>query len=184
MSDLKTRMRWHFALWRRRLGWPGLAGAALLVLAGLFYAAVVIPERLEASDLQQRVAAMTAAAKAGKVPAGLAAEARLATFYRSFPARSTAPTWLEKIYAAGAQAALVLDKGEYKLIPDRDARLVRYEINLPVHGSYVQVRQFIRTVLAEIPFAALNDIQIRRGAVSEPNVEARIRFILYLREGA
>ena len=182
MSGLKTQARWHLALWRRRLGWPGLVGAGLLALAVLFYATVVIPEHLDAASLQQRVAATAAAAKTGSVPAGLGPEARLAAFYRTLPERDTATAWLEKIYAAGEQAQLVLDKGEYRLSPERDARLARYEINLPVRGGYVQIRQFIRTVLAEIPFAALNDIQITRGKVSDPNVEARIRFVLYFRE--
>lgn len=184
MSSRKARLRWHLGLWRRRLGWPGMAGAALLALAVLFLLGVVIPEHLKATDLEQRATAAAAAAKAGTVPTGLTPEARLASFYQTFPERSTAPEWLEKIYAAGAQAALTLDKGEYKLNPDRDARLVRYEISLPVRGSYVQIRQFIRAVLAEIPFAALSDIQIRRGKVSDPNVEAGIRFTLYLREAA
>lgn len=184
MSTAKAQLRWHLALWRRHLGWPGLAGAALLAVALLFYAAVVIPDHLKASDLQQQVTTMTAAAKAGSVPTSLSPEARLATFYQTFPERSTATSWLEKIYAAGTQAALVLDKAEYRLTPERDARLVRYEVNLPVHGSYVQIRQFIRAVLAEIPFAALNDIQIRRGAISDATVEARIRFNLYFRESA
>jgi hypothetical protein len=184
MSSAKALARWQLALWRRRLGRPGLAGVALLALALLFYAAVVIPEHLEANDLEERTTAMAAAARSGDVPAGLAPQARLAAFYQAFPGRDAATEWLERIYAAGEQAGLVLDKGEYRLAPERDARLVRYEVNLPVRGNYVQIRRFVRSVLADIPFAALNDFQIRRGTVSEGEVEARLRFNLYFREEA
>lgn len=184
MSRRQAQLRWLLRLWRRRLGWSGVIGAGLLVLALLFYAAAVLPEHLEANRLEDQAGAVAAAAKAGATPAGLEPEARLASFYRTFPERATATAWLEKIYAAGNQAGLTLDKGEYRLTPDRDTRLVRYEVNLPVHGSYPQVRQFVRNVLAAIPFAALNDIQIRRGNVGEAAVEADIRFNLYFREAA
>lgn len=184
MSRRQARLRWLFNLWRRRLGWPGLAGAALLALALLFYAAAVVPEHLEAARLQDQATALEAAAKVGAVPANLGPEARLASFYRTFPERGTATAWLERIYTAGTQAGLVLDKGDYRLSAESNARLVRYEVNLPVHGSYPQVRQFVRAVLAEIPFAALNDIQIKRGNVGEATVEANIRFNLYFREAA
>lgn len=176
--------RWTLGHWRRRLGWPGVAGAGLAALALVFYAGVVIPDRFAAARLRQQAAAAEAAARAGKTPEAQRPEVRLALFYQAFPERGTAPAWLEKIYAAGSAAGLLLDKGEYKLSPDPDHRLVRYEISLPVHGGYVQVRKFIQDVLAQIPTVALSDVDFRRAAIGDPNVDARIRFILYLREAA
>lgn len=180
----RSHWRWHLAYWRRLLGWPGQAGVALLVVGVLLYGASVIPDRWRAAGLRREIAATEAAARAGAVPREQGPEFRLAAFYQAFPERASAGAWLEKVYAAGNAAGLVLDKGEYRLDPDRDARLVRYEINLPVRGGYPQVRQFIRAVLAEIPSMALSDVQFRRGVISEPAVEARIRFVLYLREAA
>lgn len=177
-------LRWHLRQWRRQLGWPGLAGAGLLAAAVLLYAANVIPERWQSHRLRAEIADLEAAARAGAAPREQGPEARLAGFYQTFPERASASAWLEKVYAAGEAAGLILDKGEYRLDVDRDARLARYEINLPVRGGYPQVRQFIRGVLAAIPSMALSDVQFRRGAVGDPTVEARIRFILYLREAA
>lgn len=181
---MRPHWRWHLLQWRRRLGWPGLAGAALAALAVLFYAVAALPEHFASLGLERRVAEAEAAARAGKAPEEQRPEVRLARFYQAFPARGTAPAWLEKIYAAGSAAGLVLDKGEYRLNPDPGRRLVRYEIALPVRGGYVQVRQFIQTVLAQIPTVALSDVEFRRATIGDPNVEARLRFILYLREEA
>lgn len=179
-----TRRGWLLRRARRRLGWPGLAGLALLGLGLVFYAGVNLPERLRAAGLQQQVAAARSQAATRASPAAMGPEARLAAFYGEFPVRETLPGWLEKIYAAGNTAALALDRADYKLNPDRDSRLLRYEVDLPVRGSYVQIREFIRTVLAEVPTIALRDLQLQRSAIGDPEVEARIRFILYLREAA
>lgn len=179
-----TRRGWLLRRARRTLGWPGLAGLGLLALAPLLYAGLALPEHLRLAGLQQQVAAAKtrAAAPAGTAESGI--ESRLAAFYSEFPVRETAPDWLEKIYAAGNATALALEKVDYKLNPDRDSRLLRYEIDLPVHGGYVQIRQFIQAVLAEIPTLALRDVQISRGSIAEPTVEAQLRFVLYLREAA
>lgn len=180
MSSLKTRLRWQRHLWRRRLGWPGLAGALLLGLGLLAYAGLIIPDQMKAADLRQQA---NTAARTDAAPVAGATDNRQPAVYQSFPESDTASAWLEKIYDAGAAAQLNLDKGEYRLTPDPNSGLARYEINLPVRGGYVQVRQFVRTVLAELPFAALDDIQIRRGNIGEGTVEARIRFTLFLRDG-
>lgn len=179
-----NRRSWLLRRWRRSLGWPGLAGAGLLVLALLFYAGASLPERLRAHGLEQEVAAARARASAPARPAETGTEARLASFYSGFPGRDTAPVWLEKLYAAGQQAGLALERTEYKATPDRASRLLQYEITLPVRGSYLQVRQFIRTALNDIPTMALREIHFRRANIGEPVVDAQIRFVLYLREGA
>lgn len=179
-----TRRGWLLRRARRALGWPGLAGLALLILATLFYFGVNLPERLQAAGLRQQVAAAKTRAATPAAAGEASAEARLAAFYNEFPVRQTLPGWLEKIYAAGNGAALALERADYRLNPDRNSRLLRYEVDLPVRGSYVQIREFIRTVLAEVPTLALRDLQLQRSTIGDPTVEARIRFILYLREAA
>ncbi|MGE5493183.1 MAG: type 4a pilus biogenesis protein PilO [Actinomycetota bacterium] len=180
MSD----WRWFLRRWRRAIGWPGLAGIALLVLAAVVYVGLSLPEHLQLAGVQQQVAAARARAASPANTQRQGAEAQVAAFYNAFPSRDTAPAWLQKIYAAGDQFSLSLDRAEYKQTLDRNSRLFNYEVNLPVKGSYVQIREFIRTVLTEIPTLALREVQIRRPNIAEPTVDAQIRFILYLREAA
>ena len=74
----------------------------------------------------------------------------------------------------------MLQSGEYKLDRNPDSRLARYQITLPVTGSYAQLRGFVGQVLADVPAAALEEITLRRESVSSPRLEARIRLTLYL----
>lgn len=175
--------RWQLGRWRRRLGWPGQAGAALCLVALLFLAAgVPVRSRIAALDALIAAEQARAAQPAGAAPAS--PDARLAAFFDAFPPRASVGNWLEQIYSAGSAAALELDKADYKLAVDPASQLLRYEIDLPVQGNYVQIRRFAGDALTRVPTLALRDIQFRRDLIDSNEVEARIHFVLYLREGA
>jgi Tfp pilus assembly protein PilO len=164
------------------LGQTGVAGIALLGFAVALYASAIAPLadeltglRAEADDLQRRLQPGS-----GRGAAGSPAE-QLATFYAFFPAPQSSPDWLGRINAAAKSQGLVLRSGEYRLDRTADQKLARYQITLPVVGSYGQIRGFVAQVLAEVPAAALEEITLRRESVSSPTLEARIRLTLYLR---
>jgi Tfp pilus assembly protein PilO len=166
-----------------QLGRAGVVGIALVAFAVAFYVSAVAPLatelaglRTEADDLQQRLQMGGPAAGMKGTPAE-----QLATFYAFFPPPQSSPDWLGKINAAARAQGLVLRSGEYKLERSADQKLARYQITLPVVGSYAQIRGFVGQVLADVPAAALEEITLRRESVSNPTLEARIRLTLYLR---
>lgn len=175
-------LRWYGRRWRRALGWPGFAGLLLLFLAAAFHLAATLPAERRSRELQAQLAEarQRAAAPAPREIASPAA--RLLAFYEQFPRRDSLAAWMEQIYAAGRHAALVLERAEYKLAAERGSPLLRYEIGLPLHGSYPQVRLFIREVLEKAPTLALRDIEIGRAAIGESRLDVRLRLVLYLRE--
>lgn len=175
-------LRWQVARWGRRLGWPGVVGVALAVYAVVLYGAALLPSAMQLAEKQQQLAALQAeVVRQATEPDAPSAEARLAAFYQSFPAPDSAPVWLEKLYAAAGKESLVLDSADYKLTPDKSGRLMRYAISLPVRGSYLQVRRFMRAALEENPALAVSDIHLKRDAIGSPSVDARLQFVLYLR---
>jgi hypothetical protein len=165
-----------------QLGRSGVVGIALLGFTVAFYFSAVAPLATElaslgaeADDLDRRLQMGGASASKG-TPAE-----QLATFYAFFPSPQSSPDWLGKINAAARAKGLVLRSGEYKLERSADQRLARYQITLPVAGSYAQIRGFVGQVLADVPAVALEEITLRRESVSSPTLEARIRLTLYLR---
>ena len=166
-----------------RLGKAGVIGLALAAFAVAFYFSAVAPAERELVDLRTEAERLQERLQAGGLAAGAAkgtpAE-QLATFYAFFPRPHSSPDWLGKIHAAARAKGLVLRSGEYKLERSVDPRLARYQITLPVVGSYAQIRGFVGQVLADVPAAALEEITLRRESVSTPTLEARIRLTLYL----
>lgn len=177
---------WHIRVGVDAVGWRGVSGIVLLVLAALL-AATAIPARWsdlalssqEAEALQSRY--LMSGPEANRN--GFSAAEQLSNFYAFFPPLSTLPEWLERIYAAADRGGVRIDAGEYRLLPDRGARLSRYQITLPVRGSYTQVRMFVAELLAEVPAAAVEEIAFRRESIGSAALDVRLRLTLHMRSG-
>jgi Tfp pilus assembly protein PilO len=163
------------------LRWPGLLGLALLGLAIGFYALGVLP-------LHARTAALESEGKAlasqlgtrGAVAPPPTQRSQLSNFYAFFPVVESLPELLGKVQAAARNNQLQLEKGEYRLSHEREFPLARYQVTLPVVGTYPQVRGFVNDVLDAVPAAALEELALKREHASDPQVEARVRFTVFL----
>jgi Tfp pilus assembly protein PilO len=165
-----------------RLDVPGVTGIGLAVFALAFFMSTVAPAREEAGRLRAKLARLQSAAV--KVPHDSNATERgisqLATFTRNFPTLTEAPGWILKMHQIAARNELTLETGEYRLTGAKDGELARYQITLPLHGGYAQVRTFLEQVLTEIPAAALDEVTIRRESIGSRATETRVRLTLYL----
>jgi len=170
-----SRRAWVF------LGWPGVLGLALLLGAAGVYVTVVQDRTARLVELKRESASLKSrierAAKSGIPETGSVEE--LNKFYGFFSG-TPLTEWLDKLYAAAAAQKLVLEQGEYRLSPDKTGKLARYQVTLPVKGSYVQIRQFVDQALIDVPVAALDDINFKREAIGATQLEVRIKFTLYV----
>lgn len=164
------------------LGFSGVIGITLLVFAFTLYAATLVPMAREvdalrdkATQLKQRYSMSGAANVKIATP-----DEQLASFYGFFPNKETTPEWLHKINLAAVDNGIVLRSGEYKMERTGSERLARYQIILPLTGSYQQIRRFIDMVLEQVPAAALNEVTLTRDSVSSAALEGRVRLTLYV----
>jgi hypothetical protein len=164
-----------------RIGWAGVAGLVLLLFGIGFSLTAIQNERAQLARAEGRAASLHTrireAARGGITLTG--AEAQLADFYSFFGIRDTT-IWLDKIYAIAAKHNLTLDQGEYRVTPDKTGKLIRYEVTLPLKGSYVQLREFLDDVLTEVPVAALDDVGFKRESIGTTTLEARVKLTLFL----
>jgi hypothetical protein len=109
-----------------------------------------------------------------------ATDDNLALFYRTLGQRQHVDTLLKTLFVQADRSGLVLNKGEYIEAYDSKANLYTYQVTLPVRGDYRSIWNFALQSLRAIPFASLDDINFRRDSISDANVEARLRFSLYL----
>ena len=165
------------------LRWPGALGAALLLAAAGYGAAVLLPQQQALDALQakaERLERRTAALRSGAEAAPLSAAARRAQFFGGLPAQAELTQHIERIYAAAALEQLSLLHGEYTGAEVAGTGLVRYRLVLPVKGSYGQVKRFIAAATAAIPGLALDDLGLQRGTVGEAQLEAKVQLSLFL----
>jgi hypothetical protein len=178
---MSATLAWALKRGLLKLRWPGLLGLGLLAAAAAIYAAGVLPAQLRLAALDAESARLDARlggrGKGGEPASG---GSQLETFYRFFPAAAALPELLRQIQRAAEANGLRLEKGEYRLNHEGDFPLARYLVTLPLRGGYGEVRKFVNDVLDAVPAAALEDLTLRREAIDDAQVEARVRFVLFL----
>lgn len=160
---------------RGMLGVTGLAAVALFAGAALFLVLVLRPLEVRNDLLQDELARSERQAQPGRASAG----ARLAAFYRYFETGETATDWLARLNAIGASTGVQVRSAEYRM-QKTGTRIERYEMVLPLTGSYPQIRAFLRTALAEIPVLSLDQVTLRRERAQDGAVQAEARMTFHL----
>ena len=179
-----NRFVWTTSQWMKSLGLPGMAGVIFLLCSIAGYISFSILEKARLETLSQDVVTETKRLEKSRMNSGVDAsspEAQLHSFYDFFPARQKVPELLKTIYVAAHDESVSLAQGEYKFIPGKSGRIVSYQVSLPVKGSYVQIRKFIVKVLNSLPSAALEEISFKRESIGRGDLEAKIRFIIFLK---
>lgn len=178
-----AKARRHAAL--QHLGSFGVAGLLLLALAAAWLFGVLRPLQAEHAELQQQALALEARLHSGRELASAPVPGpgeQLAAFNAFFPRADASTPWLARIHAAAELNHLTLASAEYRVERRPEQPLLRYTMTLPLTGRYADLRGFVATVLAEVPAASIDDIQLRRDSAANPMLEARVRLSLYLRE--
>ncbi len=185
---------WYSSQIIQKIGVFGLGALAITLGCCLFYAFKVIPLqqkisadtiRLHQTNRQQVLSGEIENSYLDNAPKQPTNE-MIKRFYAQFPAGENLPNCLRLIDKIALKQRLILNRGDYKLtqvkpLQTNQGALARYEIVLPVAGQYAQIRQFIAQVLHELPALALTDLQLKRESAQSPTVEARLMFVLLLK---
>lgn len=170
-----------FARLREELGVLGIAALAILAIALVFFLVAVKPleEKLARIDRELRDAGGRSVPGYVRTANARDPAWKLAAFYDLFRSDEGKGVWLAKIHGIATSSGLELRSAEYRLA-DSAGRIERYEITLPVAGTYAQIWTFLESALAEIPMLSLDRVSLRRKSVGEPRAEAEVSLTLHL----
>ncbi len=184
VRTLPARLSWSGGGVLHRIGWSGVAGMLLgaagiaaLLFAGLHLEPAVQSDR----DQLARVIAEQRDRPGAATELPASPTQRLEAFYGGFPAVADIPAGLGRLVKLAAADGLALEQGQYRLAAEAAGPLLRYEMKLPVRGTYRQVRRFVEAALVDAPYLALDRIEFRREAVGDAALEASVEFSLYVR---
>jgi Tfp pilus assembly protein PilO len=165
----------------QRLGRTGVVGLAALVFAVVFFAFTLLPLQARVGHLRE---ALQSAASNAQRPNAVPREEQAANFIARLPTRNNLPAVLGAIVQQAEKAGLSLDRGAYQWSVGKSGSIARYQLTLPVRGSYPAIRKFVDATLVEVPAAALAGISLERSNVGDAQVTANLRFEIFLRSGA
>lgn len=179
-SDITIRLRYH----ARQLGWQGLTGMALLFACLVFGVGVALPETRRQVQLTQDLEKLREEIPQRKDAwIDRSPQASLQAFYEFLPEENEAMSQLGILLYMASANGLTPEKAVYKTGHHKQASFSRYEVNLPVRGTYVDIRTFINQALNALPSLALNEISLVRQDTGTDEVEANLRFTFFLRKG-
>jgi hypothetical protein len=98
------------------------------------------------------------------------------------PSRAQMPVVLSQVLQQAQAAGVQLAKGQYSYRPAAKSELGRYELDFPVTAQYPAIRDFINRMLTNIPAAGLYKLTIQRKVIGDPQVNADVRFVIFVRD--
>jgi hypothetical protein len=185
LSNTLLRLRWQ----AERLGNAGKIGVGLFVFSAVFFVGAVLPRQEESSALRNKAEEMQARLRSEPVekegettPKVVYGAQALKAFYAFFPNIDSTPFWIGEVVKAAAQQGLELNGTSYRMEQEKEVKLARYEMILPLRGKYEQVRGFVAEALRTVPAMSLADVAMKREGVESDLLEANLKFNLYLGE--
>lgn len=166
------------------LGRAGLAALLVALLALLLALAGVLPQwqavrALQASEADAQVQVQRVQRGEVKVAAKPEHQA-LDSLRQQLPGQPQASELIERLYRLASDERISLARGEYALGIDPKTQLARYQIILPVRGSYPQIRGFLQALLGQLPTLVLEDLELQRKRIGDSELNGRLRMTLYL----
>lgn len=175
-------LRWQMV----RLGNMGKVGVGLLVVAGIFFVGAVLPEKETLETLEERAEVLKTQLQTesdgSAVEKKLTNEQALQAFYEFFPRFDSSPFWIRELVRVAQRRGVEINSSDFRLTFERDWRLSRYEIILPVKGRYSQIRGFMADALEVVPAMAITGFVIKRDNVQLTQLDVRFEMSLYLNE--
>lgn len=161
-------------------GWVGLGVLAVAAVLGVVGDAWIATQQEALQQQRARLQRSAAPQRAEPAP-----RARLEAYYTErFPPASALSERLSRIYAMAVQHGVEVRRADYRSVAERATPLQRVALVVPVQGDFPSIYRWLGAVLIDLPELGLESISIKRGGSEARVVEAELRLVMFLREGA
>jgi hypothetical protein len=175
---------WHGIV--RRVGWPGLAGVVLLLLAllaGLFFVKPALEESWKIQKIHSRWLekqnSLAPTSVVSSPPLSLDEKAR--THIADLPALLEVPKIISRLHEMARSSGVSWKEAQFFFSPGSATQLPTYTLAFPVQGSYKGIREFMTASLNNEPALTLSDLLFIREDPNAVQLTAQVRLVLYLR---
>lgn len=180
------RWRWHMrSHWKtlvRRYGWAGVALSVGGIVLGV--GTLVLFASLQRFHDAQEVAGRSrgpSVPAAVPSPSGQARE-RLAAFEALLLPPDDVSTVVRDLLSTAQARNLTLARGEYSREPDPQGGFERVRFTFPLRGDSEAIHAYVQNALKDHPALALENLQLKRERSDAREIDARIRWVLFVRQ--
>ncbi|HEY8357538.1 MAG TPA: hypothetical protein VIL30_08775 [Ramlibacter sp.] len=180
--------RWRAAgaeaqVWLWRFGWAWPAAAVVALLAVALHFAVFVPARsaLVAAGTERLQAAMTVAPAPREQ--ATSEHDQVQALQRALRSNAEPTELIRRLNALARAEQITLVQAEYQQQFHADTQLLELQLTQPMKASYPQLKRYIESVLRSVPNASLDHVAARRDNVGQAQLDARLRWSLWLHAG-
>ena len=172
---------WRVRRTARELGWSGMTGLAALIFAAGYYFLNYLPLANEVTLQRQalNVASVLLERTGHEEDVGTPVR-QLDAFYSRLKQHDDVPEVVRALHRSARAAGLRFVRGDYRPQRDASGKLLRYQVTLPVRGSYPKVRRFLAQAMRDEPALALDGVAFQTDK-SGGGLETRVQFTLFVR---
>lgn len=164
--------------------WLLLSSGFLLLIAGCLQL-IVLPRleaRIEASELNLRqIERANRRAQFERTHSQASPENIRLSLLDQFPDDAHLHSELGRLLELADREGLQLSAGEYRLVNGKDKLVDKYVLNLPLQGSYREIRQYLARLRSAFPTLAIEDISLRRNNIGQSRIDAQLRLVMFIR---
>ncbi len=170
--------------WRVRralygLSWTGAVGMVAIVFATGFYFSTLAPLNRQIEQGRYELADLYAQyGDAAKRAEPASPQHQLDAFYAHLQSQENVAEVVRILHRNARAAGLRFESGNYRPLRDASGKVLRYQIALPLLGSYPKIRRFLAQSMDGEPALALDGIGFQK---ESGRLETRVNFTLFVR---
>jgi hypothetical protein len=176
----------EIALWRH--GWVWLLTSALLCATASTYFLQLRPRQIASTLLDQELAHMrrtiTTRSEAASMPAVQSEPQRLISLQDVLRHSPKAGEIVRRMVTLAQAENIHLAQSDYQRRFHDGIQVSQVQITQPVRATYPQLRRYTEAVLRGMPQVSLDQVTVRREAVGQIQVEARLTWSLWTQAAA
>lgn len=167
----------------RSAGWAGVIGSGLLVFAVSFDYFGNRTLAVQTDALQQEGRLLARRLRQPIAMPAVSDRQRVDAFYASLPQSGELPDLLVRLHGHALARGVRVESATFRSTPEPGTPLERITLELPAQGSYLLLRAWLNDIQTAMPEMALDSISLKRDSIAEPDVQVRMRFLVFLRRG-
>ncbi len=174
-----TQITIQLGLIMTRVGWSPLVASMAFVVAAFLIQVAEPHLRQQTRALEKHWATILREAQPPTPVTDL--HAVYSQFRAHLPIEEKQEEILKSLLETAAEIGITINQADYDRQSDTDCDCIKLHIVMPLKGTYPQIRSFIDRALNRIATLALESLTLSRESVKSADLEARLRFTLYLR---
>ncbi|CAB3776254.1 hypothetical protein [Pararobbsia alpina] len=174
-----ARCRWLLRRWRQQIGWVGVAGLVVTVIATVSVVFGIAPREVALEDTLRTLMREPRQAAAGGASSASGAASAIAA---DVPGPTTFTVLMRRNTALAAKHDIALRAIDFSTRAEAGGKLMRYSLQYTLEGGYAPIRDYL-VELEQLPGVRIETLSLVRNPSDRRSTTVQVRLSYLQRAG-